>query len=145
MKKILNGLALVFQPFFKLETVDKIDQNGKGLAFSFCSIFAIFQISKNGLKRPNTTLVLVENNSKGFTAYFWTVLQRWKTDQNRPKWKGVSLYFLLDFCHFFNIFKTVQKSLKPRKELLQMILKGLPFLFEPFLKRWKSGHNRPKW
>ena len=136
---------MFFNRFYKLETLEKIDQNGKGLALSFCSIFAIFQIFKNALKRPNTTLILAENDSKGFTAYFWTVLQRWKTDQNRRKWQGVSLYFLLDFFHFFNIFKTVQKSLKPRKELLQMILKRLPFLFEPFLERWNSGHNRPKW
>ena len=25
-----------------------------------------------------------------------------------------------------------------------MIQKGLPFVFEPFLKGWKSGQNRPK-
>ena len=39
---ILKGLAFVFEPFLKVEKVAKIDQNGKGLAFTFCSIFAIF-------------------------------------------------------------------------------------------------------
>ena len=36
---ILKHLAFVFE---KVEKVAKIDQNGKGLAFTFCSIFAIF-------------------------------------------------------------------------------------------------------
>ena len=38
----LKHLALVFNPFLKVEKVAKIDQNGKGLAFTFCSIFALF-------------------------------------------------------------------------------------------------------
>ena len=39
---ILKHLAFVFESFLKSEKVAKIDQNGKGLAFIFCSIFAIF-------------------------------------------------------------------------------------------------------
>ena len=39
---ILKHLAFVFDPFLKVEKVAKIDQNGKGLAFTFCSIFANF-------------------------------------------------------------------------------------------------------
>ena len=39
---ILKHLAFVFDPFLKVEKVAKIDQNGMGLAFTFCSIFAIF-------------------------------------------------------------------------------------------------------
>ena len=37
---ILKHLAFVF--FLKVEKVAKINQNGKGLAFTFCSIFAVF-------------------------------------------------------------------------------------------------------
>ena len=48
----------------------KIDKNGKGLVSTFCSIFAIFLNFQNGVKRPNTRLVLVENDSKGVNAYF---------------------------------------------------------------------------
>ena len=46
----------------------------------------------------------------------------------------VSLYFLFDFCHIFNFYKTVQKGLKPCWKCLKFILKGLFFFFELFLK-----------
>ena len=46
----------------------------------------------------------------------------------------VSLYLLLDFGHIFNFYKTVQKGLKPCWKCLKIILKGLTFVFEPFLK-----------
>ena len=46
----------------------------------------------------------------------------------------VSLYFLFDFCHIFNFNKTVQKGLKPCWKCRKFILKGLFFVFEPFLK-----------
>ena len=39
---IPKHVAFAFEPFLKVEKVAKIDQNGKGLAFTFCSIFAIF-------------------------------------------------------------------------------------------------------
>ena len=39
---ILKRLAFVFDRFQKVEKVAKIDQNGKGLAFTFCFIFSIF-------------------------------------------------------------------------------------------------------
>ena len=39
---ILKHLPFVFDPFLKVEKVAKIDQNGKGLGFTFWSIFATF-------------------------------------------------------------------------------------------------------
>ena len=40
---IPKHVAFVFESFFeKVEKAAKIDQNGNGLAFTFCSIFAIF-------------------------------------------------------------------------------------------------------
>ena len=42
----------------------KIDQNGKGLAFTLCWSFAIFQLFKNGSIRPKTTLGVFENDSE---------------------------------------------------------------------------------
>ena len=35
--------------------------------------------------------------------------------------------------------------MKPLYELLKMILNELAFIFEPFLKRWKSGENQQEW
>ena len=46
----------------------------------------------------------------------------------------VGLYFLLNFCHIFSFYKMVQKGLKPCSKCLKFILKGLTFVFEPFLK-----------
>ena len=54
--------------------------------------------------------------------------------KNIQNFGRVSLYFLLDFCHIFNFYKTVQKGLKARWKCLKFILKGLTFVFEPFLK-----------
>ena len=39
----------------------------------------------------------------------------------------------------------LQKHRKPGLELFKMIQKSLGFVLEVFLKRWKSGLNRPKW
>ena len=38
------------------------------------------------------------------------------------------------FYHAFNLLKTVEKGIKPRWQWLKNILKGLAFVFEPFLK-----------
>ena len=54
----------------------KIDQNGKGLAFTLCSIFAIFQLFENGSERPKTTIGVVENDSKAFSVCFLTVFRK---------------------------------------------------------------------
>ena len=65
---------------------------------------------------------------------FERFLKSLKSGQNRPKWYGVSLYFLLNFRHFFNFLKTGQKSLKTRQERLKMTPKHVASVLEPFLK-----------
>ena len=47
----------------------KIDQNGKGLAFTFARFSPFFQLFKNGSKRPKTTLGVLENDSKGVSRF----------------------------------------------------------------------------
>ena len=42
---IQKRFAFVFEPFLKVEKLAKIDQNGKGLAFTFWSFLAIFSTS----------------------------------------------------------------------------------------------------
>ena len=42
---IQRRFAFVFEPFLKVEKVAKIDQNGKGLAFTFWPFLAIFSTS----------------------------------------------------------------------------------------------------
>ena len=48
----------------------KIDQNGKGLAFTFWPFWPFFQLHKNGLKRPKITLRVFENDSKAVSLCF---------------------------------------------------------------------------
>ena len=45
---ILKGLAFVFEPLLPFENMTKIDQNGKGLVLTLCSIFIILSTVKNG-------------------------------------------------------------------------------------------------
>ena len=72
---IQKRFAFVFEPILKLEKVAKIDQNGKGLAFTFCRYWPFFKLLKTGLKRPKITLGVVKNDSKAVSLCFWTVLK----------------------------------------------------------------------
>ena len=47
---IPKHVGFVFELFSKRSKVAKIDQNGKGLAFTFCSILAIFSTFKKRFK-----------------------------------------------------------------------------------------------
>ena len=48
---IQKRLDFVFEPFLKSWKVAKIDQNGKGLAFTFWPFFAIFLTALKRLKK----------------------------------------------------------------------------------------------
>ena len=111
-----KGVSLCFSTVFK-----KLKKWPKPLLFARFSPF--FQLFKNGSKRPKTTLGVLENDSKGFSLCFSTVFRKFKKWPKSTKLVRVSLYFLLDFRHFFNFLKTVQKGLKPRWECLKIILK----------------------
>ena len=82
---IQKPFAFVFEPFLKSWKVAKIDQNGKGLAFTFFPFSAIFQLLKNGLKRPEITLGVVKNDSKAVCLCFGTVFKKLKKWENMTK------------------------------------------------------------
>ena len=48
---IQTRCAFVFEPFQKVEKEAKMDQNGKGLAFTFWPFLAIFSTSLKRLKK----------------------------------------------------------------------------------------------
>ena len=48
---IQRRFAFVFEPFLRVEKVAIIDQNGKGLAFTFWPILVIFSTSLKRLKK----------------------------------------------------------------------------------------------
>ena len=64
---IQKPFPFVFEPILKHEKVAIIDQNGKGLVFTF---WPFFQLLKNGLKRTKITLGVVENDSKAVCLCF---------------------------------------------------------------------------
>ena len=67
---ILKHLSFVFEPFLKSWKCGQNRPNGKVLAFTFCSIFAVFKTFENGSKRLNTTIEKVENDSKALSLCF---------------------------------------------------------------------------
>ena len=149
----------------------KIDQNGKGLAFTFGRFWPFFQLLKNGLKRPKITLGVFENDSKAVCLCFWTVFKKLKKWPKLTKMvRGKPLLFGR-FWPFFQLLKnglkrpkitlrvfenqskavrlcfwTVFKKLKKWLKLTKMV-RGYPLLFGPFwpyFQLLKNGLKRPK-
>ena len=75
---------------------------------------------------------------------FEPFLKSRKYGENGKKMKGKPLTILVDFGHFFNCLKTVQKqrlnALVPFSTTRNVVLG----LFESFLKSCKNGENRAK-
>ena len=149
----------------------KIDQNGKGLAFTFWHFWPFFQLLKNGLKRPKMRLGVVENDSKAVCLCFCTVFKMLKKWPKLTKMvRGKPLLFGR-FWPFFQLLKnglkrakitlrvvendskavclcfwTVFKKLKKWPKLTKMV-RGKPLLFGrfwPFFQLLKNGLKRPK-
>ena len=90
----------------------KNDQNGKGLAFTFWPFLAMFQLLKNGLKRPKISLGVVENDSKVVCLRFSTVfkkLRKW------PKLTKMVRGWPLLFGRFWPFFQPPKNGLKRPK------------------------------
>ena len=75
---------------------------------------------------------------------FKPFLRSWKNGQKRPKSKGLPLTILVNFGHFFNFLKTVQKQRETAFESFSTTLNVILALFKPFLRSWKNGQKRPK-
>ena len=51
---------------------------------------------------------------------------------------------MVNFGHFFNFLKTVQKQSLTAFESFSKTLNVIVGLFKPFLRSWKNGQKRPK-
>ena len=98
--------------FKKLKKWPKFTKMVRGLPLLFAQFLLFFQLLENGSKRPKMTLEVVENDSKAFSLFFWTVFKQLKKWPKSTKMVRVSLYFLLKFCRFLKFLKTFQKGLK---------------------------------
>ena len=56
----------------------------------------------------------------------------------------VPFTILLNFGHFFNVLKTVQKQRQTAFEWFSTTPNVILGLFKPFLRIWKNGQKRPK-
>ena len=64
--------------------------------------------------------------------------------KNGKKEKGKPLTILVNFGHFFNFLKTVQKQRQTAFESSSTTLNVILGRFKPFLRSWKNGQKRPK-
>ena len=149
----------------------KIDQNDKGLAFTFGLFWLFFQLVQNRSKRPKMTSGVVENDSKVFSLCFWRVFKKFKKwprltkmvrgkpllfgpflpffqlVQNRSKrLKMTSGVAKNDWKVFSLCFWSVFKKFKKWPKLTKMV-RGKPLLFGPFFPFFQllqNGSKRPK-
>ena len=71
-------------------------------------------------------------------------LGSWKNGQKRPKSKGQPLTILVNFSHFFNFLKTVQKQRQTAFESFSTTTNVILGLFKPFLRSCINGQKRQK-
>ena len=149
----------------------KIDQNDKGLAFTFWPFWPFFQLAQNRSKRPKMTSGVLENVSKVFSVCFWSVFKQFK---RWPKLTKMVRGKPLLFGHFLPFFQLLQngsksskmtsgvvendskvfslcfwsvfKKLKKWPKLTKMV-RGKPLLFGhlwPIFQLLQNGSKRPK-
>ena len=69
-----------------------------------------FNFLKTVQKQRQTAIESFSTTLNVILALFKPFLRSWKNGQKRPKSKGLPLTILVNFGHFFNILKTVQKQ-----------------------------------
>ena len=143
----------------------------RGTPLLFGRFWPFFQLLKNGLKRPEITWRVFENDSKAVRLCFWTVLKKLKNWPKLTKMvRGWPLLFG-PFWPFFQLLKnglkrpkitlgvfendskavclcfwTVFKKLKKWPKITKMVT-GYPLLFgrfRPFFQLLKNGLKRAK-
>ena len=77
----------------------------------------------------------------GLFEPFWT---SWKIGQKWQKSKGLPLTILVNFGHFLNFLKTLQKLKLNTFESFSFTPDVILGLFEPFWTSWKIGQKWPK-
>ena len=77
----------------------------------------------------------------GLFEPFWS---SWKIDQKWRKCKGLPLTILVNFGHFLNFLKTLQKLRLNTFQWFSTTPDVILGLFEPFWSSWKNGKIGPK-
>ena len=101
-------------------------ENGQKLKANPLPFWSILAFFYNFLKTvQKQSLTAFESFSKTLNVIlglFKPFLRSWKYGEKRPKSKGLPLTTLVNFSHFFNFLKTVQKERKPPLNHFQPLL-----------------------
>ena len=110
----------------------------KGKPLPFGHFWPIFQLVQNGSKRPKMTSGVLENDSKVFSLFFWSVFKKFKRWLKLTKMvRGKPLLFR----HFWSIFQLVQnrsKRLKMTSGVVEIDSKVFSLRFWSVLKKFKK-------
>ena len=83
-------------------------------------------------KQSLTTFESFSKTLNVILCHFKPFLRSWKNAQKRPKSKGLPLTILVNFGHFFNFLKTVQKQRQAAFESFSLTPNVILGLFKPF-------------
>ena len=75
---------------------------------------------------------------------FWAVLNQLKKGPKKAKKQRLTPYHFVNFGHFFNFLKTLQKQRLNTFEWFSTTPDVILGLFEPFWRSWKNGKKGPK-
>ena len=103
-----------------------------------------FNFLKTVQKQRQTAFESFSTTPNVILGLFQPFLRSWNNGQKRPKSKGLPLTILVNFGHFFNFLKTVQKQSLTAFESFWKTLNVILGLFKQFLRSWKNGQKRPK-
>ena len=123
----------------------KNGQKVKANPLPFWSILAtFFNFLKMVQKQSLTAFESFSKTLNVILGLFKPFLRSWKNGQKRPKSKGLPLTILVNFGHFFNFLKTVQKQRQTAFESFSTTPNVILGLFKPFLRSWNNGQKRQK-
>ena len=130
----------LFEPFWSSWKNVKKGPKSKGLPLTILVNFGHFlNFLKTLQKQRLNTFESFSSNPDvilGLFEPFWT---SWKIGQKWPKSKGLPLTILVNFGHFLNFSRTLQKQRLNTSESFSTSPDVIFSLFEPFWRSWKNG------
>ena len=145
---IFNHSWRHFRPFWavlnELKKGPKKARKKRLTPYHIGQFWPLFQLFKNTSKTKAKHFWMIFNHSWRHFRPFWAVLKQLKKWLKRAKNKGLPLTILVNFGHFLNCLKTLQKQRLNTFESFSTTLDDILGLFERFWTSWKKGQKRPK-
>ena len=143
--KTLNVISGLFKPFLRSWKNGQKLPKSKGLPLTILVNFGHhLNFLKTVQKQSLTAFKSFSKTLNVISGLFKPFSRSWKNGQKRPKSKGLPLTILVNFGHFFNFLKMVQKQRQTAFESFSTTPNVILGLFKPFLRSWKNGQRWPK-